>query len=169
MMGVVVLSSDFEPLGVVSLKKAIAYLLTGKGEVYEATDDGRVITATSFSTPVPKAIKLAKSITLPHNSHEMNWSRKVMLERDCYTCGYCGEKGMTVDHINPQSRGGKNTWMNTIACCFKCNNVKADRTPEEAGMSLLFEPKPVLRVENLMMTIAATGFSIEAAKQMVAV
>lgn len=47
--------------------------------------------------------------------------------RDGYRCWYCGDtKGLTVDHILAQSKGGKNTWKNLIACCHKCNNEKGD-------------------------------------------
>lgn len=99
-------------------------------------------------------------------------SRADILKRDGYTCGYCGdrikmgtkaplldaygnevldEKGHvvmknlnpTVDHILPQSRGGGWTWANMTACCVTCNQLKADRTPEEAGMKLLWTPRAV--------------------------
>ena len=45
----------------------------------------------------------------------------------------------TVDHLLPQSRGGTNTWLNTVAACTRCNNLKANRTPPEAGMRLAFD------------------------------
>lgn len=67
-----------------------------------------------------------------------------ILRRDGYRCQYCGKPGSTIDHVHPQSRGGENTWWNLVAACFGCNNSKADRTPEEAGMKLLrtpFEPE----------------------------
>jgi 5-methylcytosine-specific restriction endonuclease McrA len=47
----------------------------------------------------------------------------------------------TLDHIIPRSRGGRNTWGNTACACFRCNQRKADRTPHEAGMPMLWEPK----------------------------
>jgi 5-methylcytosine-specific restriction endonuclease McrA len=74
--------------------------------------------------------------------------------RDSYTCGYCGVKsGMmnrgkvlnkndfSIDHIIPRSRGGKDTWTNTICACAACNHRKGNRLPHEAGMRLLWEPK----------------------------
>ena len=62
-----------------------------------------------------------------------------MLLRDGRRCGYCAGHGTTVDHILPRSRGGRNTWLNTIAACEGCNQRKGDRTPAEAGMVLRFE------------------------------
>ena len=55
-------------------------------------------------------------------------------------CGYCGERAATVDHILPISRGGRNTWTNTVAACHGCNARKANHTPSEAGMPLRQKP-----------------------------
>jgi 5-methylcytosine-specific restriction endonuclease McrA len=67
------------------------------------------------------------------------------LKRDENTCAYCGtKKNITIDHILPRSRGGKNEWLNLVACCTSCNRFKNDRTPEEADMMLNktpYEPK----------------------------
>ena len=64
--------------------------------------------------------------------------------RDDYTCQYCGEtkpeRELTLDHVMPKSRGGDASWENQTTACKDCNNKKADRTPEEAGMKLLSLP-----------------------------
>ena len=57
------------------------------------------------------------------------WSRPGVLARDGHRCGYCGGPASTVDHILPRSRGGRNTWTNTIAACDGCNQRKDGRTP----------------------------------------
>ena len=57
-------------------------------------------------------------------------------------CAYCGsKKELTIDHIIPKSRGGKNSWNNLITCCLPCNLKKGDKTPDEARMPLRFAPK----------------------------
>ena len=56
------------------------------------------------------------------------------------SCGYCGGTAETVDHIVPRSRGGALTWENAVAACLRCNHRKANRTPAEAGMTLLVTP-----------------------------
>lgn len=70
--------------------------------------------------------------------------RSILYARDRHVCAYCGNtfqfKDLTIDHVLPKSRGGKNTWMNTVASCKPCNSRKADRTPEEAKMHLLYVP-----------------------------
>lgn len=61
-----------------------------------------------------------------------------ILERDEHICQYCGcKKANTVDHVMPRSRGGSSSPTNLVASCLSCNQKKADRTPEEAGMPLL--------------------------------
>jgi 5-methylcytosine-specific restriction endonuclease McrA len=63
-----------------------------------------------------------------------------VLRRDSHRCAFCGTTADTVDHLMPQSRGGANTWQNTVAACTRCNNVKANRTPAEACMPLRRTP-----------------------------
>ncbi|HEX9939468.1 MAG TPA: HNH endonuclease, partial [Longimicrobium sp.] len=48
---------------------------------------------------------------------------------------------LTRDHVMPVSRGGQDVWRNVATACEPCNNLKADRTPDEAGMPLLAEPR----------------------------
>jgi 5-methylcytosine-specific restriction endonuclease McrA len=69
-------------------------------------------------------------------------------KRDDFYCGYTGEKltkeQLSVDHILPKSRGGQNTWENLITASKDINRFKDDRTPEEAGLKLLWKPtKPL--------------------------
>jgi 5-methylcytosine-specific restriction endonuclease McrA len=68
------------------------------------------------------------------------WSRQGVMNRDGHRCGYCHGEATTIDHVNPRSRGGKNSWANTVAACGSCNQRKGDRTPAEAGMRLRVEP-----------------------------
>ena len=54
-----------------------------------------------------------------------------------FKCVYCNSKNeLTIDHVIPKSRGGKNTWENLVTCCKKCNAKKDNKTPKEAGMKL---------------------------------
>ena len=76
-------------------------------------------------------------------------SNRILFRRDQNMCMYCGkeymDKDLSCDHILPTSRGGRNSWVNVVAACKRCNHFKQNRTPEEAGMELLalpFEPNP---------------------------
>jgi 5-methylcytosine-specific restriction endonuclease McrA len=76
---------------------------------------------------------------------ELNLNTKNIALRDHYCCQYCGKKlradDVTLDHVLPQSRGGPDTWENLVTSCKKCNLKKANRTPKEAGMTLLSQPR----------------------------
>jgi hypothetical protein len=87
--------------------------------------------------------------------------REILYARDRNLCAYCGEEfsdfKLTIDHVLPQSRGGKNIWQNCVTACKPCNHSKADRTPEEAHMKLLYVPyapnmfeKMILKNRNIL-------------------
>jgi hypothetical protein len=82
-------------------------------------------------------------------------SKSRLLRRDRFTCAYCGgvfaERGLQCEHIVPASRGGATGWMNLVAACAACNGAKADRTPEEAGMPLLYLPYVPSRFESFLL------------------
>lgn len=67
-----------------------------------------------------------------------------LMRRDRFRCIYCGEvfaeKDLTREHILPVSRGGADLWFNVACCCRLCNGAKGAKTPEEAGMPLLYLP-----------------------------
>lgn len=67
-----------------------------------------------------------------------------LFRRDGYLCMYCGQhfRGgeLSRDHITPISRGGVDDWNNVVTACKRCNNHKANRSPEQAGMQLLAVP-----------------------------
>lgn len=92
---------------------------------------------------IPEIIVLRKYDRLPQR--DVKYSRQTLFQRDNFRCAYCGEtferRALTVDHIIPRAKGGTTTWNNTTSACFDCNSKKADMTPEEAGMRLLYKPK----------------------------
>lgn len=136
MQAVLVLNADLGPLHRVSLRHAIRMLCRGVAEVHEAEPDIR------FGIwPKPTAVRLIQYIVTKWRYDKgPSWSRAGVLARDGRRCGYCGGHGTTIDHIRPTSRGGKNTWVNTVASCDPCNQSKRDRLPNEAGMTLRVKP-----------------------------
>jgi len=71
-------------------------------------------------------------------------NNRTLFRRDADLCLYCGEHFQIVelsrDHVTPLSRGGRDVWTNVVTACRRCNNHKAGRTPEQAGMQLLAVP-----------------------------
>ena len=65
-----------------------------------------------------------------------------VLRRDAFRCAYCQGSASTIDHVQPRSRGGADSWENLVACCLSCNNTKGDRTPAEMGWCLHVTPRP---------------------------
>jgi 5-methylcytosine-specific restriction endonuclease McrA len=72
------------------------------------------------------------------------FSRTNVYARDGHRCQYCGRalppSALTFDHVLPVARGGHKGWDNIVTCCIPCNRDKGDRTPEEAGFSLIRRP-----------------------------
>jgi hypothetical protein len=133
---VLVLNADCGPLHRVSLKHAIRMLFREVAVVHEAQPD-RIIGV----YPMPTVVRLVNYVvTRWRYTSGPAWSRRGLMARDAHRCGYCGGSATTVDHINPRSRGGRNTWLNTVAACSTCNHRKSDRTPSEARMPLRIKP-----------------------------
>ena len=84
-------------------------------------------------------IRLLKYIN--YRSGGIRVNRHRVFKRDNNECVYCGsKKELTIDHVLPRSKGGKNTWDNLVTCCSKCNLKKGNKTPEEARMPLKKRP-----------------------------
>lgn len=138
-MNTLVLNASYEPLAVVSVRRAVILVLTEKA-VLEHADDDRPIRSASRELPTPLVVRLLRFVRVPYRK-KMPWSRSGVLERDNKRCAYCGTRASSIDHVVPTSRGGAaRSWLNTVAACLPCNQRKADRTPVEAGMHLLIEP-----------------------------
>lgn len=71
-------------------------------------------------------------------------NNRKLFRRDRFTCAYCGlvhrEDRLTREHIVPVSAGGPDVWTNVVTACGSCNGRKSNRTPEQAGMPLLYLP-----------------------------
>lgn len=145
-VSVSVLNATYEVLGTTKLDRALALVLSNRAEIEEADPLRRVRHKNGWH-PWPKVIRMLKYIKVPMRYAPAAWTKAGVLKRDGHKCGYCTKRaGTTVDHIQPQSRGGGNTWENTIACCQPCNAKKDDKTPKEANMPLLFQPSVPMRV-----------------------
>jgi 5-methylcytosine-specific restriction endonuclease McrA len=139
---VIVFSKNYLPLNRINLKRAITLLVTGKAEPINLVADVIwEIRSPNLIVQVPAYIRL-------YNASERAWripsvSRKEIFRRDRYQCQYCSnKKDLTIDHIIPRSKGGKNTWDNLVTACTACNSRKGDCTPEQVGMKLKTKPKP---------------------------
>ena len=138
-MRTLVLNAGYEPLAVVSFKRALVLVLNEKATVLAGADSQRVHSA-NREFELPTVILLQRYVRIP-GSRKIPVSRRGVLRRDGFRCGYCSKSANTIDHVLPKSRGGQDTWENLVACCLKCNNAKSDKTPAEMGWELRVTPK----------------------------
>lgn len=157
---VLVLNKSWSPLRTVTLRTAIGMLHSEDNEPkakiidpesyqtmtwsdwsklkVKATDE--VIRSANAVFRIPEVILLTTYDKVP--MPKVHFSRRTMFKRDEHKCQYCSSReDLTIDHIIPRAQGGKTTWENCVAACYKCNAKKADKTPKQAGMKLLKQPE----------------------------
>lgn len=155
-----ILNRAWHPISVASVRHSICKVMAGMARI---VDD-----ETYLLHDLDEWMKLEiqegkESISLPHNQvmripeiivlknydkfpeRDVKLTRRNLLVRDGFMCQYTGSKvsasEATIDHILPQSRGGRTTWENVVISCIDANRKKADMTPAEAGMRLLKHPR----------------------------
>ena len=137
---VLLLNQTYEPLGTVSVARAV--IMTFKDTVtVEEFDGERVLRSARAEFRVPSVVRRRIYINVRRRQEASGMKRMRIYMRDKFRCQYCGEKKaaseLTLDHILPRSRGGDNSPVNIVTACVPCNNRKSDRTPAEARMPLL--------------------------------
>jgi 5-methylcytosine-specific restriction endonuclease McrA len=146
---VLLLNQTYEPLGTVSVARAV--IMTFKNSVtVEELDGDRVLRSAHAEFPVPSVIRRRTYINVRRRREASGMKRLRIYMRDKFRCQYCGDKKaaveLTLDHILPRSRGGDNSPLNIVTACVACNTRKGSRTPDEARMPLL-TPQSALRVK----------------------
>jgi len=141
-MDTLVLNSSYMPINRVSWREALSCIFSGRAEVVEEYED-RTVRSPSTVFKVPSIIRfLSRAVGFFRRGVKFN--RNNVYLRDKGSCQYCGKKvtrsGFTYDHVIPRSQGGKTKWDNVVVACLPCNQRKRDRTPAQAGMSLLNKP-----------------------------
>ncbi len=132
-----VLNATYEPLGVVSQRRAVLLVLAGKAMAVEDTD--AVLHSSSRVVHLPLVIRLTRYVRVPYRGH-VPLTRRALFARDGGRCVYCDRPASTVDHVVPRSRGGRHEWENVVSACSRCNHVKADRAIAELGWRLRIVP-----------------------------
>lgn len=153
-----VLNRFWQPVGVASVARSLTLVAAERARIVDPNDfqlytwadwarlipqdNEPFVQAVTFRIRVPEVITLTEYDRVPANT--VTFSRRNIFKRDRFTCQYCGAKPgseeLTIDHVQPRSRGGTSTWENCVLACMECNSRKADRTPLEAHMPLRKPP-----------------------------
>jgi len=153
-----VLNRSWRPVHVTTVRRALCMVFREAARIVEPqtlstytfeewveapiADDTLVIRSPSVHLAVPEVVLLTDYDRVP--CHEAPFTRRNLFLRDDFTCQYCGNRcnsdRLSVDHVQPRSRGGRTSWENCVLACVGCNAKKADRTLKEAGFRLLRPP-----------------------------
>lgn len=138
-MRTLVLNAGYEPLAVVTFRRALVLVLAGKASVVAEGEEP--VIGPNEIIGRPSVILLNRYVKIPYR-HTHVATRRGVLRRDNHVCAYCGKAAATIDHVFPRSRGGDSSWENLVACCLRCNNDKGDKTLASLGWQLRVTPQP---------------------------
>ena len=166
-----ILNRSWQPVGVAPVSRTLILLWNDNARVVDPRDyqlytwadwsslmprnDEPFIQAVRMRLRVPEVVALTHYDRVPTNA--VAFSRRNIYKRDRFTCQYCGSQPgteeLTVDHVVPRAQGGASTWENCVLACVRCNNRKANRTPDQAHMPLRMRPvrpawRPLYAIRN---------------------
>jgi 5-methylcytosine-specific restriction endonuclease McrA len=136
-----VVDSSFIARSIISTERAFVISYKGNAEVIAEHPETFGLVNPELTIHKPSIIRVFKYVK--QSMHKVPLTRENVYRRDNFECVYCGcstQKLLTLDHVIPQSKGGKNTWDNLVTACKPCNSEKADLTLEEYGKEIP-EPK----------------------------
>jgi 5-methylcytosine-specific restriction endonuclease McrA len=134
-----VLNATYEPLSVISARRAVVLVLREKAELVEPQD--AVWRSERLEIKVPSVVRLVRYVRVPY-ARRVPLTRRAVFARDDHRCQYCDGPAENLDHVLPRARGGMHTWDNVVACCRPCNLRKGSRLPGEVGLELRRVPRP---------------------------
>ncbi len=155
---VLVLNKSFLPVQITTVRRAFCLLYAGIAKAvnsqYETFDyeswhrlsierHDETIGLVDRVIKIPRVILLTAYDRVP--KRRVRFSRHNIFARDRNTCQYCGKRfpraDLNLDHVIPRSQGGSSTWENVVCSCHQCNRRKGGKTPEQARIKLISQPK----------------------------
>jgi len=136
-----VLNKSYIPTNTITWIQAFKKIFNGRAYAIEYYDDEII------RTPNDEFLKPAVIVCTDYNrmpTSPVVYSKRLVCQRDEWACMYCGvpvsSDTFSIDHIKPRAQGGRSTFENTVCACKPCNSRKADRTPQQANITLRCEP-----------------------------
>lgn len=152
-MSVLLLNASYEPLAVVSWKRAVTLVVGGRAEIVETDEDRVIRSAGGTEFPFPHVVRLVRMVSFSGmRGQKAPFSRAGLRVRDAGRCQVtcCDDRGETVDHVVPRSKGGGNSWENCVLMCRAHNARKGDRTLDDLGWTLKRAPIAPVGVISLV-------------------
>jgi 5-methylcytosine-specific restriction endonuclease McrA len=156
-------NAAYQVVSRVPWQRAVTLVVTGAVDVVEEHPHQVIHSAGGLAIPLPTIVRQRIYVHAPraHGPRGDNATRAGIMRRDKWTCGYCGDRASTIDHVFPRSRGGLDRWDNLIAACERCNQAKGDHTPVEWGVPLLWMPyapnEHAAEQDRVWLALASTG------------
>jgi 5-methylcytosine-specific restriction endonuclease McrA len=135
-----VLDSSYIPRSIISTERAFVISYKGNADVIHEHPESFKLINPELDIKKPSIIRVFKYVN--QQIHKVPLNRENVFKRDNFCCVYCGDdsrKTLTLDHVIPQSKGGKDAWDNLVTACRKCNSEKSNLTLEEYGKEI---PQP---------------------------
>ena len=118
---VLLLNATYEPLQLVSERRAVVLMLAGRAEPIAIPEEPAVCRSATMVVEIPSIVRLHEMVKIPTKVRTPPLTRRSLLLRDNNKCAYCLEHADTIDHVIPRSRGGKHEWTNVVASCRRHN------------------------------------------------
>ena len=151
------LDSSFKPIEVIDALEALILCIIGKAKAIETYEEK--VNSVKESFDLPAVIVINRYVK--YRMGDGSTTRQNIIWRDRNICKYCAKdfktSELTVDHILPKSRGGKNTWKNLVAACVPCNQKKGAKTAVEADMHPI--RKPFVPKDTILKNVSETQMS----------
>jgi 5-methylcytosine-specific restriction endonuclease McrA len=159
---IVLLNSDWTFLNFINFRKAILLQFKNKVEIIKYSD--KEISTLSGKIKIPSVVRLVDLVKSIYKRKNLFYSKNNVFLRDNFTCAYCGKQfnsksNLTIDHIIPVSRGGKNSYENCITSCKKCNHLKGNKLLPELNWTLLFKPYSPSVYDIIMLKLKLAGYA----------
>ncbi|GBF95382.1 hypothetical protein Rsub_07810 [Raphidocelis subcapitata] len=147
-----VLDASYRPINTVSWFKAVMMDIGGKVDVLDYHDGAYVYSAYA-AHGLPAVLRARSNVDIHSIAGRVALTRRNLLARDGHACQYCGSRSnLTLDHVLPVCRGGRNSWDNLVACCHGCNQRKGASLLRDLGWRLRTAPRePSARELGIML------------------
>jgi 5-methylcytosine-specific restriction endonuclease McrA len=158
---VLVLNRNWQAINVMTVQKALVMMATDVATAMDFSDTGyfvplkwrdwlalpvrpqddgirtptrlvrapRVIIAVQFDKVPLKRPRLTLKHIRERDNHRCAYTQRILKPDEC-----------SMEHVVPKSKGGATEWKNVVLADKRINNIRGNRTLEEAGLTLKIKP-----------------------------